>query len=270
MNESQQRKRKHGTALLLLLLTPATAYLRSNPDETKRRLQKPTYWWPTRNKQGELYCVKSNTYPDVFLENYIFLFDSEDDCCSERKGIGSCAENTSSSTTEATPAVTFTQATATQAITTTEAATSYQTSTTKYGERISSSATKTPDADCPEMKWHISVISGGANTCTNDLIYPSEWKSGNTQHLFVTAKECCDRFFPTNCKIVDHCGCSQNWHISVTPGDRNTCTNDEDYPAGWLHIAHEYFFTTPQECCQVNCELWQRGLQCQKHLSKMH
>ena len=105
--------------------------------------------------------------------------------------------------------------------------------------------------DCPEMKWHISVISGGANTCTNDRVYPAEWEDREA-NLFASPKECCDRYFPSDCKVVDHCGCSQNWHMSTRVGERNTCTNDENYPAGWLSRPSRHFFMTPEECCREN------------------
>ena len=225
-------------------------------------------WWPKKDEtaEGGYACVMNNDYPSEFLEHDGLLFDTEDACCAVFCGLAT----TSTSTTED-PAITKetaevdisdTTTEATQVVTTTEAATTQAATTTE-----SPNAGKIPGADCPEKKWHISVISGGANTCTNDMIYPSEWESGSTQHLFASAKECCDRFFPSDCKVVDHCECSQNWHMSTMPGDRNTCTNDENYPAGWLSMTHKYFFISPDNCCRANfddeeCTLKDTCLKC--------
>ena len=333
MNSSRVRKRSRMTphqrrrdmALLpfLLLLTPAVAFLRNrNPGKTQSRLRKPIRWWPTRNKQGKLYCMKSNTYPDEFLKNDLLLYDSEEECCSTH----SCDDITSTSTTEepstkaaatevnndvdnqdstteATRVATTTEATATTAVSierndsssTAKAPGSncpeskWHISTVIGGLNTCTNDDKYPavwegtdylldsaseccdfffafadeciindvcehrnDNNCPEMKWHISTISGGANTCSNDSIYPSEWEGIKDTHFFASAKECCDRFFPSNCRVADHCGCSTNWHMSIMPGEKNTCTNDENYPTGWLGQPHRHFFMTAEECCQEN------------------
>ena len=278
---------------------------------------RPEKWWPKKTEDGDggYGCVLNNDYPAEFLDHDGLLFESEEACCAVFCGL---SPTTTTSTTEEPivvkePSTTKAAATeATQAVTTSKAAAT----TTESKEQNSSSTGKTPGSNCPESKWHISTVKGGANTCTNDnkyppfwegteylmdsasaccdlyyaeeecyiqdvcehlytgldcpemkwhisilagsegtctndSLYPSEWESGSTQHLFDSAMECCDRFFPIGCKVVDHCGCSTNWHMSTMPGAKNTCTNDENYPESWLDMAHKYFYRTPEECCQA-------------------
>jgi hypothetical protein len=111
-----------------------------------------------------------------------------------------------------------------------------------------------PGQDCPDAKWHMSTLSGGIHTCTNDAAYPSVWENMDS-YLFDSAIECCDRFFPNDCEIVDHCSCPKNWHLSITPGETQTCTNDLTYPSSWHDKGNVFFFTDPKECCLKNFDV---------------
>jgi hypothetical protein len=107
-----------------------------------------------------------------------------------------------------------------------------------------------PGEDCPEMLWHMSTVPGGKFTCTNDEVYPGAWE-GNPEMLLHSAKECCDKFFGPDCVVEDHCGCPKHWHMSITPGEVKTCTNDPEYPGGWNERPTNYIFRKPEECCQT-------------------
>ena len=67
--------------------------------------------------------------------------------------------------------------------------------------------------------------------------------------IFDSAAECCVQH-GDNCKIVDHCDCPKNWHMSVTPGEAETCTNDKDYPSSWNSQPHVFIFSSAEECCE--------------------
>ena len=108
-------------------------------------------------------------------------------------------------------------------------------------------------AHCPERKWHVSTLKGGANTCTNDPFYPIAWDTPEHEHhLLDTAQECCDNYFLSNCKVHDNCPCSTSWHLSISPGQVATCTNDLTYPKSWENMPYRFFFPTKELCCLEN------------------
>jgi hypothetical protein len=110
--------------------------------------------------------------------------------------------------------------------------------------------TTIPEEEACGKKWHMSILSNGLYTCTNDNIYPSEWPS---QMLLSTSSECCSKFFPDQqCRIINHCACHSNWHISISPGESNVCTNDENYPTSWKNQPHVHLFHSVEECCAEN------------------
>ena len=90
-----------------------------------------------------------------------------------------------------------------------------------------------------------------------------------------SAKACCDNLFPNaNCQVNKICetgevasapsspSISQTtssaeapcgaWHVS-TIGDRDTCTNDMEYPDAWNmpELAGKQLFDTAQACCDA-------------------
>jgi hypothetical protein len=108
--------------------------------------------------------------------------------------------------------------------------------------------------DCGK-KWHISILPNGLHTCTNDNVYPPEWDTLSSTYLLSTPQECCSNFFPgVECKILNHCDCHSNWHISIQTGELNTCTNDERYPASWHNAPQNHLYMSHEECCERNFE----------------
>jgi hypothetical protein len=167
-------------------------------------------------------CTNDKVYPEVWdtLEGY--LFDSAAECCDQHGDDCKIFDNCEEGTTTTTSTVA---------------------ETTEAPE-----PTEVPGADCPEAKWHISTLSGGAYTCTNDYVYPEVWDTMEG-FMFDSAAECCVQH-GDNCKIVDHCDCPKNWHMSVTPGEAETCTNDKDYPSSWNSQPHVFIFSSAEECCE--------------------
>jgi len=162
-------------------------------------------------------CTNDEVYPDAWNNISGYLFESAKECCEKFFG-EDCIINDSCKTAD--PAT-----------------------TESPGDTASG-----PGSDCPELKWHISTLAGGKNTCTNDKVYPSAWNTIQG-YLFESAKECCDRFFPGDCIVRDHCVCHQNWHMSTVPGELQTCTNDLDYPSGWNSQPEVYIFSNARDCC---------------------
>ena len=193
----------------------------------------PDAVWHISTQPGTAYtCTNDGVFPDVWLNIAGFIFESAKDCCDHNYGddcivIDDCPEVP----TTVLPTTTEAQTTTTEAPQT----------TTPIGVA--------PGADCPEMKWHISTLTGGANTCTNDNVYPPVWDDLEG-FLFDSAKECCERYYGAACEIIDHCDCPKNWHMSVTPGESRTCTNDPEYPHSWRLQPHVFIFSSAEECCQ--------------------
>jgi hypothetical protein len=52
--------------------------------------------------------------------------------------------------------------------------------------------------------------------------------------------------------VVDHCTCPKNWHLSIQPGEAETCTNDLDYPESWHKAPGHFLFRSAEECCLEN------------------
>ncbi|KAL3788290.1 hypothetical protein HJC23_002864 [Cyclotella cryptica] len=157
-------------------------------------------------------CTNDDVYPTAWDSISGYLFASAKECCEKFFGEG-CIVNDACSTTDA-----------------------------------PDDTTSGSGSDCPELKWHISTLAGGKNTCTNDKVFPSAWNTIQG-YLFGSAKECCDRFFPENCIVKDHCECHQNWHMSTVPGEVQTCTNDIDYPSSWNSEPEIFVFSSAQDCC---------------------
>lgn len=189
-------------------------------------------WHMSTQVGGANTCTNDGVYPAVWNGLSGFIFDSAIDCCiatfqSSCIIVDDCPD----------------LPTTTQAPETTAETTQSPQTTTASGDA--------PGADCPEMKWHMSTLSGAGNTCTNDNIYPPVWDT-LTNYLFASASECCKTFFGGDCKIVDHCGCSKNWHMSVTVGETETCTNDLDFPNSWRTQPHIFLFDSASACCEEN------------------
>ena len=137
-------------------------------------------------------------------------------------------------------------------------------------------------SDCPSINnpWHMAT-DGSSNTCTNNENYPPLWATDpNLQkiHFFDTADLCCDKYFkngecirrdvcaksvpsvapstladPSNndSETSDCTGANNLWHIA-TDGSKNTCTNDDDFPAAWAtneNLKKINFFDTAELCC---------------------
>ena len=160
----------------------------------------------------------------------------------------------------------------TEAVTTTVEPTTTAKATTEPPKTTTDEPTseETPGSECPEAKWHMSTLPGGAYTCTNDDKYPPVWSQSD--HLFNTAQECCDKFFREQCIVKVNCpmvapttttakpiaegtgevpgaNCPEDkWHMSTLPGGQNICTNDEVYPAAWNNMTG-YLFDSAQACC---------------------
>lgn len=184
-------------------------------------------WYPV-NTNGEGFdCVYNNDYPVDFLQHANeMLFDSKMECCEVYCGVAT--------TTTTTPEMKLNSGTVAPPIVVTNPP-----------------PIVTDHESTCNKKWHISTLSSGANTCTNDAVYPPTWE--NTNHLHATAQSCCDKYFPNSpCTILDHCACHQNWHLSIQPGEIETCTNDEDYPESWHLASYQYLFVEPKECCLKN------------------
>ena len=117
---------------------------------------------------------------------------------------------------------------------------------------VSTSPTETPGVKCPHAKWHISTVTGGAYTCTNDDQFPPTWFNTDG-HLFDSASDCCNEKFGEACIIADVChslesNCPEaRWHMSTLEGGANTCTNDDQYPPTWEQ--NGFLFPSAKTCC---------------------
>lgn len=207
-------------------------------------------WHMSTHVGGAYTCTNDGVFPSAWTNIDGFLFDSAKECCEYTFGddciiVDNC------------PKVVAT----TVPPTTTEA----QTTTTEAPQTFAASGAA-PGADCPEMKWHVSTMTGGVNTCTNDNVYPPIWDEIEG-YLYDSAKECCDKHHGDACEIVDHCDCPKNWHMSVTPGESQTCTNDLDFPDSWRTQPHIFIYQSAEECCQEsydepNCNIRDVCLDC--------
>eukprot|EP00956_Cyclotella_meneghiniana_P002946 scaffold3528_cov82-Cyclotella_meneghiniana.AAC.3 len=140
-----------------------------------------------------------------------------------------------------------------------------------------------PSPDCPDINnpWHIAT-DGSSNTCVNDENYPAIWATDpnfKKINFFDTADLCCEKYFKNGeCIRKDVCaksvppslapshttdssnndtessdcaGVNNPWHIA-TDGSKNTCTNNEDFPAAWASnpsLKAINFFDTADLCC---------------------
>jgi hypothetical protein len=184
-------------------------------------------WHMSTHEDGANTCTNDGIYPEAWNGLSGFVFDSAKECCAATFGpnciiVDDCPDSPTSTT-----------------VATTEA----PQTTTARGDA--------PGADCPDMKWHMSTLSGEAKTCTNDNVYPPVWDT-LPNYLHASASECCKAYFGGDCKIVDHCDCSKNWHMSVTPGETETCTNDLDFPNSWRSQPHIFLFSSASACCLEN------------------
>jgi hypothetical protein len=181
-------------------------------------------WHISTQQGGANTCTNDDQYPSLWETNG-FLLNSARECCDKFFSSGcTVVDNCPDAVATTVPP------------------------TTSEAPGTTTHSTDAPGADCPEMKWHVSTLTGGAGTCTNDNVYPPVWDTLQG-YLFDSAKECCESF-GGDCEVVDHCDCPKNWHMSVTPGESETCTNDLNYPNSWRTEPHLFIFQSSEECCQ--------------------
>jgi len=146
--------------------------------------------------------------------------------------------------------------------------------------RPTKAPTPVPTIDCSVYKWHMSIVPGEDQTCTNDEEYPSEWLSNAQYFLHPTSDVCCQRSFNKSCKTIDWCAglnqvkvkeaneanevdagggrnqdgeseidCSMNkWHLSTVKGEDKTCTNSGEFPEE-LREDDEFLLTSTSHLC---------------------